>query len=475
MRFFEFPAAVLSQVQLKGEGSNPRDNDGSPTEAAKRRRSWELDKIASEYCHHSLISSPTGREGVLNDNEDKRFKLVQAHALFRHGDRTSESLVLRYLPPNDIECGMIDGSMEWRKLRSIKLKPHPPKANVLNGKLRLFRGYLSQVCRKGQLTFAGFQQQSSLGSYFYSRYKDLIGDGGERVFIQSTDMPRTIQSSAGFLVGFHSGKKKVPRHATIHVSRGILLGAPPPKVHRYYPYCENLFAIRKSEHALSSYFKETKRNTTMTAKRILKTLNINERISSSITEVYDSFWPILCHDKPNPCFANVCLNDSILLEGARAAHLQYSVKHSSNFSVVASQPYLYHTVLNSMDLAILGLSKGSSGRKYMQMSLSFGHDSNIAPLLSSIGLKLDHWPSYASRVVMELWQDTSKSPPTPYDYYIRVLFNGKPMNEKLPFHEENQFAAGKQLLKYDTWKTYLTTGPYREITSYVRHCRTKAP
>ena len=434
------------------------------------RRSRELNKITRDYCHGS---SPSGEEGVLRDDTNNRYKLVQAHALFRHGDRTSESPLLRYLPPNDIECGLTDGSLEWRKLRSIKLKPHPSKSNVRNNKLRLFRGYSNQPCQKGHLTFVGFQQHSSLGSYFQTRYKDLVSDGPDRVFVQSTDMPRTIHSSAGFLVGFYSNKKKVPHQAAIHVSRGILLGAPPPKVHRYYPYCENLYNIRKQEYSTSTQFKRIKRNTTQTAKKLLKALHLNENLSSSITEVYDAFWPLLCHGKPNPCVGYVCLNDSALIEGAASAHLQYANKHPSNFSILASQPYLYHTVLHSMDSAIMSISKQSE--KYMQLSLSFGHDSNIAPLLSTIGWKLDYWPSYGSRVVMELWKDTSKTPTTENDYYVRVLFNGRAISDKLPFGDENQFAAGKQLLKYNDWKNYLTTGPYREITSYIRHCRTSPP
>jgi hypothetical protein len=73
-------------------------------------------------------------------------------------------------------------------------------------------------------------------------------------------------------------------------------------------------------------------------------------------------------------------------------------------------------------------------------TLYSGHDTVIAPVLAALGI-FDHsctWPPYASRIAFELWKSNLKlagnleQNNSIYDYYVRVVFNGKDVTRFIP-------------------------------------------
>lgn len=57
--------------------------------------------------------------------------------------------------------------------------------------------------------------------------------------------------------------------------------------------------------------------------------------------------------------------------------------------------------------------------------ISFAHDGSMAALLGVLQIDKPIWPGLASEVVFELWN--KKDEQGEKEYYIRVLFSGKPL------------------------------------------------
>ena len=81
-----------------------------------------------------------------------------------------------------------------------------------------------------------------------------------------------------------------------------------------------------------------------------------------------------------------------------------------------------------------------------------GHDSVIAPVLASLGI-FQHkdyckWPSYASRIVFELWERNTPvfrgSNEKSHDaFFVRVLYNGNDVTSKIPMCKDRTAELGK--------------------------------
>lgn len=426
----------------------------------KKDDTTELQEIVRKYCHFSLLKVVNGEEGHLTNTN--HYKLVQVHAVLRHGDR-STAVGYKYKPRVHIECGMMDQDTKWIGLDRFQLKPHSPFAKISQSNIKLFRGFTHQNCKMGQLTFQGFKQHYEIGTFLKDRYSKLFSNNPKHFFVQSTDFRRTIHSAAGFLLGFLPNElhESIP----IHISPGSLLIAPPPGIKLTYPYCKGWTHYPYSE--LTNNYVNTK-NKRSTIDRISKVTDIHPSKHIFFTHLFDPIWCRLCHHQPVPCGFKTCLNDSLLLEGAKLAHRSYARKHPKNLSILAIQPFLYHSVISEIDNAIKSIYKKTS---YRQFVLSFGHDSTLTPLLTSLGLHKNYWLPYASRIVIELWQDMTKPTSTSSSYYVRILFNGKNQMKKLKSHfSEQYFVADDQLVQYDVWRQSLTTGKYRDLNSYINIC-----
>jgi len=74
------------------------------------------------------------------------------------------------------------------------------------------------------------------------------------------------------------------------------------------------------------------------------------------------------------------------------------------------------------------LQATASGQEPPALAVFSGHDTVIAPLLSALGVYRDglcRWPSYASRIAFELYQESTKLASGSSQFYVRALFNGK--------------------------------------------------
>lgn len=434
----------------------------------------KLRQIANNYCHASLDGRVAGEEGESHiTRREEGFELVQMNMLIRHGDR-SPTTHLNLQPPVQYECGMINKHENWAGLDDFQIQPLPPLAKVVHRKVELFRGFNTLPCKVGQLTYRGFKQHHSIGSYMAAKYKALLNRGMDKssIYLQSTDYGRTIHSAAAFGLGFLSSRPTVRKSIPIHVSSpgNSLLTEPPPGIPMTYPPCSNIARIRTSDLSRTNYERELKK-WHESFDTVVGILGINKSHAPSITELYDHFWCRMCHNATLPCGKTTCINSTLAYQTALAAHWYYLHKFTNTTSIVSVQPFLFHTVFGKLDSAIKGIS---SNGPYHRFVISFAHDTTVNPFLRSLGFSVMYWVPYASRVVIELWRDTSQPPQLPRSYYVRLLFNGASLMAMIK-HPAEDFRANGQLLNYAAWKEGLMKEQLRNIDSYKNICLARQP
>jgi hypothetical protein len=426
--------------------------------ALAKHPSWKSNDMLERYCHSSLLTSVTGREGVIDSS---RYKLIQVHAVLRHGDRNTVSRI-KYRPKVHLECGMVDNNSMWKDLDKFKIKPLPSSAKIINGNINLFNGFKSLSCKKHQLTFRGFKQLYNLGSFLSGSYIKQLSLDPQAIYVQSTDYKRTIQSAAAFMLGFlpkETHKNNIP----IHIHEDYLLETAPPEIPSVYPLCNLLGKMmRRDFHRLQHFNQKMK----PLIDEVMKVSNV-KKFRPLIKEVFDSLWPRLCHDKELPCGPSGCINESYLEPIAKGVNWMSLHQYQNSTSILAMQPFVFHSILSQMDAAI---SSSINSRPYKQFIFSFAHDTTISMLMASFGIPQSYWIPYASRLVIELWKDgQSKDSLGRSSYYVRVLFNGDGMVKHLPL-PTSDFSPDGLMVAYNSWKKYLVTGNFRDFNLYRNSC-----
>ena len=90
-----------------------------------------------------------------------------------------------------------------------------------------------------------------------------------------------------------------------------------------------------------------------------------------------------------------------------------------------------HPMLIQMAKRMIDKSRDKTKLKFILYS---AHDSTVTPLLLNLGVyDRNKWTPYATRVVIELWRDTTSSQDSIEPLYFRVLVNGKAVTSKMKF------------------------------------------
>ena len=110
-----------------------------------------------------------------------------------------------------------------------------------------------------------------------------------------------------------------------------------------------------------------------------------------------------------------------------------------------------HPMLIQMAKRMIDKSRDKTKLKFILYS---AHDSTVTPLLLNLGVHdRNKWTPYATRVVIELWRDTTSSQDSIEPLYFRVLVNGKAVTSKMKF-------CGEALLKGELC-------PVRELITWL--------
>ena len=426
-----------------------------------------LQGYVNDYCHKSLLKSVNGNEGELVGTSNEKYQLVQVHALIRHGDR-SPIRKFDTQPTVNYECGMIDKNEKWLGLSDFNLKPNPPNARIIHINTPLFRGFESKICEMRQLTFEGSKQLYSIGSFFKRKYSHIVDTilDQSNVFIQCTDYRRTIHSASSFALGFLPDTSSVRKSIPIYVSNGNLLVVPPPNILQEYPDCKKIIQVNTLDKKASGYDQmlKTKRHA---IDHLASIMNVRDSQQFTMADVFDQVWCRLCHNMPLPCGLKSCVNESLALEGAKVVHWSFSHRYPNKTSILAAQPYIYHSFVRQIDLAILN---SNLKKPYFKFLFSFAHDSTITQLLTSLGVYESSWFPYATRIVVELWKDKTKKVDDPNTHFVRILLNGKSVMNTLHQYPVGYFESDGQLLSYTAWRESMVTGTYRDLETYKKIC-----
>lgn len=401
-------------------------------------------------------------------------ELVQVHVVARHGDR---SPVSEYVlgSPVFYDCGLVGDTRRWAGLRDFPpLQALRHEDEVVHSLYQtLHPGFKSKLCGVGKLTKIGFYQHLGLGNQIRRKYARILfgnvtgGQIASSIYVQSTDSSRTIRSAASFLLGFLPDQQKLRKKVTIHVSPGENLGAPPPGIEPVFKPCRQYFSFHKAELTKSSYFNTEKTKYHPLLEKLCHMFGLHQVQNMPIvTKLFDSIATRGCHasDDPLPCFKGHCLDYNFALKLFDFSDWAFTRACTKDSSLIGQIPFLRHSVLGLMEAVTRG------ERKAKKFILSLTHDLTITSLLLALGIQLEHWMPYASRVTFELWKAKVASPKTGV-FKLRVLFNGNPITRQLAAWEGSlDTTSTSDLLPFELWKRYLETGKYRDTESYNHVC-----
>ena len=428
------------------------------------------------YCHQKLLNvswqQHVAQEGRLEGNHVyDSLELVHTHVMIRHGDRTPV-YIYKIGYPIFYECGLTDTRLNWKGLKDFpQVVPLPPSAKLYNRFLKLYPGVNSKRCGLGMLTQMGFKQHRSLGSLLQTRYSKLLGNFSSGhflsrdIFAHSTDMSRTIQSAAAFLLGFLPDSAAIRRATWIHVSPGTVNHKPPPGIQNIYPSCHDYYNYHDADLEKNGYYRTEKTMFHQLLTKLCQMFHITDPKEPIMVKFFDHFMTRGCHNRndPLPCFGHQCVDFPFALKLFDFNDWSWSHKLPTNSSIIRLLPFLRHSVLEPMlKIASHDTTTHKADDPYsFKFMLTLSHDDTLMMLLNALGYRLDDWIPYASRIVFELWRGQSSK-----EHYVRVLFNGEEITQKITP------GSGKsgRLIKLDDWRDFLTTGVYRDLDAYNKVC-----
>jgi hypothetical protein len=254
------------------------------------------------------------------------------------------------------------------------------------------------------------------------------------------------------------------RKVTIHVSPGARLEAPPPGIKQVFKPCQQYVSFRKEDLARTDYYKIEKTQYHPLIEKLCHMFRLHEVQNMPIvTQLLDSIATRGCHarDDPLPCYNGRCLDYVFANKLFDFSHWAFSHAFTEHSSMVGLMPFLRHSLLGLME----AVTKGE--REAKRFILSLAHDAMMTQLLLALGIQLDNWMPYASRITFELWRSKATSL-NAGKFFVRVLFNGSPITQQLAAWQDSHTVS--DFLPYHMLKRYLETGRYRDTKSYNHVC-----
>ena len=446
-------------------------------------------KRLDRYCHRSLLRSQSKLDkqfssfldGVLPNNAPEKYELVQVHIVARHGDRSPNNPYAVFGSSVFYECGLVenDQNVSWEGLRDF---PHMQSLHYGTEKTHsvyhsLYPGANSRRCGMGKLTRIGYHQLRALGHMMNKNYAAALLDNftgdlstiTESIYVQSTDYSRTLRSAAAFLLGFLPNQQKLRNVIVIHVSPGSLLQAHPPGTSLVYRACKRLASFQESQLKKSKYYETEKTQYHPRLEKLSSMFHLNTENLPIITSLFDSIATRGCHvkDSPLPCYQDNCMDYAFANKLFEFVDWTFGNRYTQQSAIVAMLPFLRHSLLGLMEEMVH--KKRENPYRFI---LSVTHDTTMTQLLLALGIRLDKWMSYASRINFELWKTKGDiNADEEAAYMIRVLFNGLPVTHRLAaWKMAKNNGLHEEFLPYKYWEDYIMTGKYRDIQSYNKVC-----
>ena len=442
-------------------------------------------KRLDQYCHRSVHSEEVDelfqddREAELPGDIAKNFELQHVHIVARHGDRSPIQQQLG-IHPVYYECGLNTshlwaGLVDFPQFQPIRYG----RDEVHSHRRSLFPGKRTKQCGTAMLTREGFYQHRKLGYMLSSRYSPFLFKNYKStqqlvktIYVQSTDTSRTIHSAGAFMLGFLPDLKEMRQQVVIHVSPGVLLHAPPPWVRPVFRNCKNLDSFAVSQLWKTSYHQTELTEYTPVFELLLSIFRQTSFKRLPPREVFDSVVTRGCHvrDNPLPCSSESCLDYESANKLFEYIDWTFINSHTPMAATLAALPFLRHSVYETMRGIV---QKEDDSKKFI---LSVSHDTIITQYLIALGVSIEGWMPYASRVAFELWKSLPENKGSSDPYYVRVLFNGVPVTHQLiQWRNKESSMEYMELLPFSSWEEFMLKGKYRDVESYNAECTKSHP
>ncbi len=430
------------------------------------------------YCHSSLFDGSeqiSSNEGRLTNDD---YELVHVHIVARHGDRTPVSN-LRLGPRVYYECGLVEESINWNGLEDFT--PHflTPSSLGTEPQIQFHPGTQSHECGDvkgiGKLTLLGYKQHVYLGKLMREKYDNFVGtiihdvqSLRNGVYVQSTQVLRTIFSLSAFMLGFLPDSIELRRATTVHISQGTQLETPPVGIETVYKHCQGYSQLWNEDRRQTGYLKnEDKRRHLITNLCGMFGL-VSKCQSLSVAKVFEQLSIRGCHQPldPLPCVKDngPCVSYPQALELFKFTDWAWTSGHPLKTSIIATMPFLTHSILTPMQRVMDSYQRSNSLAGSYKFMVSLTHDDAITKMLTNLGVRVSEWIPYATRVVFELWKRKDQEL-----YEVRILLNGEVVTQQCGGWREGM---NKELIPYPVLKAFLTSGTYRELKYYNKLCRT---
>lgn len=256
---------------------------------------------------------------------------------------------------------------------------------------------------KGQLTVAGTMQVTNLGKQLHTTYTDTYKLTSEHyspleAYTRSTDFDRTLMSANAFLIGLF-GDSSFAIHSAPVATDDLLLA-----YLKHYDTITKLLSndpkILELTQVLQPKFE---RLSTVLGEPIE---NIDDFFS-----LVDTVYIRKQFNQPLPTE----LTDAEVEDLNNIAQKSLPVLfHQRGIGALVSTKLL-DTIKNNIDRNI------ARDKKATKFNLYSTHDVTVAGFMSSLGIQLSTYPSYASHVSVQLFTNESSSE----EYYVKFLYNNK--------------------------------------------------
>ena len=352
------------------------------------------------YCKRT---KPTGEEG----EHINGMKLLGVTLFMRHGDRSAIHSVPGSTAIPEYNCSNLP---QW----DHRIKAYSEEdGRLLSDKEESFKVTKPDGlhCNPGQLTLNGIQQLNQIGSYLRSRYHSRIPTVGSNIYSRSTDYARTLNSAAAFLSEFSESSEGIKIHVHDKESdesmhgvgvRATSAGSNQPN----RPSTGEQVILGGCNTAVQ--LSEAQRKTYRKPGHLAQDIAIlfgTQAAEKPTTDLADSIYAGTCHEHALPCGDGGCLSATTAAELLKAADQFYCDRFAGSNGGLRAARLAMYPFLHSVSTGLQSIADGTSNTPYR---VYFGHDTVIAPILSSLGAFDCRWPPYASRIAIELWSEVVK-------------------------------------------------------------------
>lgn len=379
-----------------------------------------------QYCNRQ---APFGDEGIFQPAlQNSHYTLEMVQILARHGDRSAIHAIPGATDVAGWDCGAPESIRAlWQKLENFEIQsmtsgaPVDPKNYMPN----LARSH--EVCKPGMLTKEGFIQHVNLGKHLRQAYSSMLSNystSSGSLYVRSTNYPRTIQSTAGLLIGLFPRSENLVIHVHEHDKDEVMFGVGLSSSSKGVESDPRQLEIptegscHRSVESSKVQIEAAQRATAIVrAREDLQDIFGKDVLSKSVTEICDHINARVCHSLPLPCGSGGCVTNKLAVRIKEASDAFYCSRYDGHdggslSSKLAMYPFLEELRENFENFI---------GGKSPNVAVYVGHDTVIAPILAALGVHVEcGWPSYASRITFELWREGDSD-----SRFVRVLYNGR--------------------------------------------------